>query len=74
MNTRVRYHFLLQGIFLTQGFNLSLLHRLHWQVGSLPVVQTGKIGWGQGDINCKMLMESAQGFFKMRRVITSCDL
>ena len=27
---------LLQGIFLTQGSNPSLLHLLHWQVGSLP--------------------------------------
>ena len=34
------------GIFLNQGSNLSLLHHLHWQVGSLPVAQTGKIGWG----------------------------
>ena len=29
-------HFLLQGIFLTQGLNLHLLHLLHWQVDSLP--------------------------------------
>ena len=26
----------LQGIFLTQGLNLGLLHLLHWQVGSFP--------------------------------------
>jgi len=31
-----------QGIFLTQGCNLCLLHLLHWQVGSLPVVPPGK--------------------------------
>ena len=30
-NTGVGCHFLLQGIFLTQGSNLQLLHLLHWQ-------------------------------------------
>ena len=30
-------HFLLQGIFLTQGCNLCLLRLLHWQVDSLPL-------------------------------------
>ena len=29
-NTRVRCHFLLEGIFLTQGSNLHLLCLLHW--------------------------------------------
>ena len=29
-------HFLLQGIFLTQGSNQCLLHLLHWQVDFLP--------------------------------------
>ena len=33
-NTGVGCHFLLQGIFLTQGLNLCLLH---WQVDSLPL-------------------------------------
>ena len=44
-NTGVGCHFLLQGIFPTQGLNLCLLHLLHWQVilyhwatlGSLPL-------------------------------------
>ena len=35
-NTGVGCHFLLQGVFLTQGSNLHLLCLLHWQVGSLP--------------------------------------
>ena len=35
-NTGVGGHFLLQGIFSTQGSNSCLLHVLHWQVGSLP--------------------------------------
>ena len=33
-NTGVDCHFLLQGIFPTQGSNL---HLLHWQAGSLPL-------------------------------------
>ena len=33
---------LLQGIFLTQGLNLSLFCLLHWQAGSLPLVPPGK--------------------------------
>ena len=28
--------------FLTQGLNLHLLHLLHWQVDSLPIVLPGK--------------------------------
>ena len=36
--TRVGCHFLLQGIFLTQGLNLNLLYLLHWQAHSLPLV------------------------------------
>ena len=34
-NTGVGCHFLLQGIFSTQGSNLCLLHLLHWQAGYL---------------------------------------
>ena len=34
-NTGVGCHFLIQGIFLTQGSNLSLLHLLYWQAKSL---------------------------------------
>ena len=33
-NTEAGCHFLLQGIFLTQGSNLSLWHLLHWQAAS----------------------------------------
>ena len=36
-STREGCHALLQGLFLTQGSNLSLLCLLHWQVDSLPV-------------------------------------
>ena len=34
--------FLLQGIFLTQWWNLHLLHLLHWQAGSLLLAPPGK--------------------------------
>ena len=41
-NTGVGRHALLQGIFLIQESNLSLLCLLHWQVCSLPLVPPGK--------------------------------
>ena len=41
-NTGVGCHFLLQGIFPTQGSDLSLLCLLHWQVDSLPLSYLGK--------------------------------
>ena len=44
-NTGVGHHALLQGIFLTQGWNLylsCLLCLLHWQAGSLPLAPPGK--------------------------------
>ena len=45
-DTGVGCHALLQGIFPTQGLNPHLLHLLHWQVGSLPVVPPGKaVSW-----------------------------
>ena len=36
-NTGLGYHFLLQGICLTQRLNPCLLHLLHWQVDTLPL-------------------------------------
>ena len=41
-NTGMGYHALLQGIFPTQGSNLSFLSLLHWQVGSLSLAPPGK--------------------------------
>ena len=41
-NTGVGRHAFLQGIFLTQGSNLSLLHLLYWQADSLPLSHQGK--------------------------------
>ena len=40
-NTGVGFHFLLQGIFLTQGSNLHFLLLLHCQADSLPLCQLG---------------------------------
>ena len=39
--TRVGCHVLLQGIFLTQGWNPRLLHLLQWQAGSLTLAPPG---------------------------------
>ena len=41
-NTGLGCHFLLQGLFPTQGLNPSLLGLLHWQVGSLPPHYLGR--------------------------------
>ena len=41
-NTGVGWHFLLQGIFLTQGLIPCLLRLLHWQAGSLSAEPPGK--------------------------------
>ena len=40
-NTGVDHHALLQGVFLTQGSNLTLLCLRHWQAASLPLVPSG---------------------------------
>ena len=34
----------LQGVFLTQGSNLHLLHLLHWEESSFPLAPPGKQG------------------------------
>ena len=39
-NTGMGCHFLLQGIVLTQGLNLGLLH---WQADSLPLSHLGSL-------------------------------
>ena len=41
-NTGVGSDILLQRNCPTQGLNPRLLHRLHWQVGSLPLAPPGK--------------------------------
>ena len=55
-NTGVGCHFLLQGIFPTQGSNLSFLRLLHWPADSLPLHRLGSpsfptlsniLSWGE---------------------------
>ena len=46
-NTGVGCHTLIQGIFLTQGWNPRLLYLLHWQA-ELPLAPPGKI-WGTAE-------------------------
>ena len=41
-NTGVGCHALFQGIFPPRDWNPGLLHLLHWQVSSLPLVWSGK--------------------------------
>ena len=41
-NSAVSFHFLFQGIFLTQGLNL---HLLNWQADSLPLSHQGSPTW-----------------------------
>ena len=41
-DTGVGSHLLPQGVFPTQGLSSCLLHHLHWQAGSLPLVPPGK--------------------------------
>ena len=41
-NTGVCCHFLLQGIFLTQGLKTHLLYLLCWQADSSPLIPPGK--------------------------------
>ena len=57
-NTKVGCHFLLQGLFLTQG---SSLHILHWQADSLPLNHQGSpsamINWGLAFIRDRSLWD-----------------
>ena len=46
--------FLLQGLFLTQGSNLSLFRLLRWQADSSPLCHLGSLAWSI--FNCLMLL------------------
>ena len=60
-------HLLLQGIFLTQGSNPSLLHLLHWQVGSLPQVPPRKPNaTGLGALSEEVIKEGLSGRWHRR--------
>ena len=55
-------HALLQGIVSAQGWNLCLLHLLHWQAGSLPLAPPGK--WYPMDYS--LSGSSVHGIFQAR--------
>ena len=52
-NTGVGCHFLLQGIFTTQGSNPCLLCLLYWQADSLPLCYLGS---PQSCSNCSLML------------------
>ena len=60
-------HFLLQGIFLTQGSYPCLLCLLHWQVGSLPLAPYG------GESNGTPLQYSCLEKSHGRRSLVGCS-
>ena len=70
-NTRVGCHFLLQGIFPTQGLNLCLLHLLHWQADSLPLCHLGS----PQSLHCMVCLTEYSipppGWLKLQKCIAS---
>ena len=48
-------HALLQGIFLTRGSNPRLLHFLHWQASSLPLISPGECYVRECHLLCQMV-------------------
>ena len=54
-NTRVGCHSHLRGICPTQGSSQHLLHFLHWQAGSLPVMPGGTPGHGDNLNICQQM-------------------
>ena len=62
-NTGVGCHFLLQGIFMTQGLNPHLLCLLHWQASSLPPAPPGKPWKAPAIISIKCHVPSSSSAF-----------
>ena len=65
-NTVVGHHVLLQGVIPTQGSNQHLIHLLHWQASSLPLVRQGSPSY------CNLIMVSFCVIFFMIHVLTIC--
>ena len=61
-NTRVGCHFLLQGIFLTQGWNPCLICLLLWQADSLPLEPQGSLRVSM--FNSKSILTKAVSYEK----------
>ena len=72
-NTGVGCHFVLQGIFLTQGLNPHLLCLLPWQVDSLPLPHKGTYSWAEenGAVQSDGFCLLKYGWFTM---ICECQL
>ena len=72
-NTEVGCHFLLQGIFLTQGLNPRLLRLLHGQARSLPLVPSGSIVSPFSDLappgSPASEPDSLEGFQKLKELV-----
>ena len=69
-NTGVSHHAFLQVIFLTQGSNPRVLCLLHWQAGSLPLVQLNNIPLsGYIPQITHLLTEGHLGWFKGARLL-----
>ena len=80
-DTGMGCHFLLQGIFLTQGSNPCLFHLLHWQVDSLPPVPPKKPQASCNDGYCcglwgrivgKVLLSLKISDLKKKRKVQDC--
>ena len=71
-NTGVGCHFLLQGIFPTQGSNQYLLGLLNWQAGSLPLAALGKpsVGYIFSFLPCLSLLFFLQLFVSPPQITT----
>ena len=81
-NTGMGCHFLLQGIFPTQGLNLCLWDLMYWQADSLPLSHLGSSGsYGNSTFNfwskLHTVCHTSQNFFQFSSVaqlyLTLCD-
>ena len=70
-NTGVSCHFLLQGIFLTQGSSPSLLYLLRWQLESLPLAppRNPKVIYRFNVTHFKILSHLFIFFYRNRKII-----
>ena len=71
-NTGLGYHFLLQGIFLTQGLNSCLLH---WQVDSLPLCHLGNpVVEVESNVTCKGQPENRAGWIATANILSAMSV
>ena len=65
-------HFLLQGIFPTQGLNLHLLCLLYWQVSSLPLAPPSALRFKATDLHFWLLAQLASGKGEITSLHSRC--